>query len=342
MVSDWAGLRADGADVRMLASERSVVDRLNQLARHHLTTNGEVAKRGRTFVSDDDAREIDLAVGDRVRLDRNDSRLPQPDGTVITVRNGMTGTVTRTSRRAVVVELDPDHRDPDGPAQIVLPGGYAGADLHYGYATTADKAQAATVDHSLFVPSAATSAERAYVALSRGRHSNRIYAATGSGWQEAIATSRGHTLALDQQPHWPAHHAEGRQQQPSRGPLTTARHHTARRSGAESWEHNSHWRDHSRGARFDASPGEAVRQSIQAPASRSTHHSRTPPLYIGHKPVKRQAAPEPRASISPCNRPEEVRHVPAQPRPSRPAPRPTLAGPSSPSTKSRRASAHAR
>ena len=52
----------------------------------------------------------------------------------------------------------------------------------------------------MFAPSAATSQERAYVALSRGRHSNRIYATHDSGWQDAIATSRGHVFASDQQP----------------------------------------------------------------------------------------------------------------------------------------------
>lgn len=90
----------------------------------------------------------------------------------MTVRNGM----TRTGRRHVLVEVDADHRDPDEPADHSarkLRGGH----VDYGYATIADEAQAATVDHSLFVPSAATSAERACVALCRGRHSNRIYAA---------------------------------------------------------------------------------------------------------------------------------------------------------------------
>ncbi|MQB02170.1 MAG: AAA family ATPase, partial [Actinobacteria bacterium] len=244
MVGDWARLRADGADVRMLAAERTVVAQLNLLARHHLTQTGEVARRGRTYVSDDDARDIDLAPGDRVRLGRNDSRLPQPDGTTVTVRNGMTGTITRTTRRAVVVELDADHRAPDGPAQITLPAGYAGADVDYGYATTADKAQAATVDHSLFAPSPATSAERAYVALSRGRHSNRIYAAADSGWEEAIATSRAHTLALAQQPDWARPEGEELQPEAGRQPLTTARCHTAHPYGVGAAERLSQRRSH--------------------------------------------------------------------------------------------------
>lgn len=46
----------------MLATENTVVERLNLAAR------GEVSRRGRTYVSDDQARDMSLAVGDRVRL----------------------------------------------------------------------------------------------------------------------------------------------------------------------------------------------------------------------------------------------------------------------------------
>jgi hypothetical protein len=40
-----------------------------------------------------------------------------------------------------------------------------------------------TVDHVLFAPSAASTVERGYIALSRGHHSNHIYAVTESGWK---------------------------------------------------------------------------------------------------------------------------------------------------------------
>ena len=49
-------------------------------------------------------------------------------------------------------------------------------------------------------PSAATATERAYVALSRGRHSNEIYATRDSGWQDALAESAAHTFATRQAP----------------------------------------------------------------------------------------------------------------------------------------------
>jgi hypothetical protein len=184
----------------MLATERATVAQLNDLARAHLVHRGQIAKKTRTYKSPDDARAIGLAAGDEVILRRNDARLPQPHGDPVVVRNGMTGHVIKADRRGVTVRLDGDHAGPDGPRDVSLPASYVGAHVDYGYARTVDTAQGATVDHSLFAPSASTSAERAYVALSRGRESNRIYATTDRAWQDAIADPRGHTFATDQEP----------------------------------------------------------------------------------------------------------------------------------------------
>jgi len=82
----------------------------------------------------------------------------------------------------------------------MLPAGYVGAHVDYGYARTVDTAQGATVDHSLFTPSVSSSAERAYVALSRGRLSNRVYATRDHSWIDAIGQRRGHAFSVDQSP----------------------------------------------------------------------------------------------------------------------------------------------
>ncbi len=140
-----------------------------------------------------------MAVGDEVILHRN-QRLTQRGGTAIAVRNGMTGRITATHRRGITVELDAVHRTSGRPTSVTLPAGYVGAHVDYGYARTVDTAQGATVDHSLFAPSASASAERAYVALSRGRLSNRIYATRDRAWIDAIGQCRGHALAVDQKP----------------------------------------------------------------------------------------------------------------------------------------------
>jgi hypothetical protein len=105
---------------------------------------------------------------------------------------------TATRRRGITVELDPNHRTPGARDNVTLPADYVGAYVEHGYARTVDTAQGATVDHSLFAPSASATAERAYVALSRGRLSNRIYATDDRAWIDAIGQRRGLALAVDQ------------------------------------------------------------------------------------------------------------------------------------------------
>ena len=175
MVDDWLTHRYAGHQVLMLATERATVAELNRLARTHLVARGDVARRSRTYRAAGDRRTIALAVGDEVILRRN-QRLAQPDGTTVAVRNGMTGRVTATRRRRITIELDAAHRTPGEPVGVTLPAAYVGANVDYGYVRTVDTAQGATVGHSLFAPSSSATAERAYVALSRGRLSNRIYA----------------------------------------------------------------------------------------------------------------------------------------------------------------------
>jgi ATP-dependent exoDNAse (exonuclease V) alpha subunit len=199
MVDDWLTLRDRGDQVLMLATERAAVAELNRYARAHRVARGDLPRRSRTYRALDDHRAIPLAVGDQVILRRN-QRLTQPDGTTVAVRNGMTGRVVATRRRSLAVELDTAHRTPGGPSTITLPAGYVGEHVDYGYARTVDTAQGTTVDYSLFTPSTGSSAERAYVALSRGRLTNRIYATHDRAWIDAIGRGRSHALAVDQTP----------------------------------------------------------------------------------------------------------------------------------------------
>ena len=199
MVDDWLAHRDQGHSALMLATERATVAELNRLARVHLVARGEIARRSRTYRAPDDRRAVVLAAGDEIILRRN-HRIAQPDGTTVAVRNGMTGRVTATHRNRITVDLDAAHREPGRPTRVTLPAGYVGAHVDHGYARTVDTAQGATVDHGLFTPSTAATAERAYVALSRGRLSNRIYATSDRTWIDAIGRGRGHALAVDQQP----------------------------------------------------------------------------------------------------------------------------------------------
>ncbi len=83
---------------------------------------------------------------------------------------------------------------------VTLPASYVSEWVNYAYVLTANKARGMTVDHVLFAPSAASSQETAYTALSRGRYSNHIFAVMESGWEEALEVPKAQTFASDQHP----------------------------------------------------------------------------------------------------------------------------------------------
>ncbi len=102
-----------------------------------------------------------FAVGDRVVATRNDRRLG--------VVNGESGTLTRIAHGALTVDLDRG-------ARVELPKSYAREGrLEHGYATTAHRAQGATVDRAFVLGSDELYREWGYTALSRHGDAARFY-----------------------------------------------------------------------------------------------------------------------------------------------------------------------
>jgi conjugative relaxase-like TrwC/TraI family protein len=158
LVQDW--WRGGGPDGSvMLAYRRDDVADLNRRARQLLAAAGALAGPELEF------GERRFAVGDRVLLRRNDRRLE--------VANGDRGTVTAvdTKRHSLTVRL----RGRD----VVLPRAYVeqGGSLHHGYAMTGHAAQGLTVDRTYVLATQEAGREWLYMALSRGRHDNRLYGA---------------------------------------------------------------------------------------------------------------------------------------------------------------------
>lgn len=136
--------------------------------------------------------------------------------------NGTRGTVAHVDPHLRTVTIDRH----DGAGQVVLPPGYVDAgQLDHGYAVTAHKAQGLTAGATWVLGTDALYREWGYVALSRGRQSNRLYLVAGpdpepDGHPSALAPpqgdplrrlagdltrSRAQRLATD---HPPARHAE--------------------------------------------------------------------------------------------------------------------------------------
>jgi hypothetical protein len=187
----------------MIAARRSDVDDLNARARQCMAATGQLS--GPTIASNDRS----FQAGDDVLCLRNNRRLG--------VTNGTRGRITAVDHDRRTLTLTTT-----AGKTVTLPGGYVDAGhLTHGYALTGHKAQGLTCHQAFVLGSDALYREWGYTALSRGRHTNRLYLVDGgsdSGRDDAhthtspvrpdplqrlrdnLGRSRGHTLAVDHRP----------------------------------------------------------------------------------------------------------------------------------------------
>jgi conjugative relaxase-like TrwC/TraI family protein len=157
LVGDWwHHTRTEGGDTIMIALRRTDVTDLNMRARTRLAGVGELWGPERLLPDD-----TVVQAGDQIVCLRNDRRLG--------VVNGTRATVTWVGDDGSIVI---EHTR--GLARI--PAAYVDAGhLTHGYAITGHKAQGLTVDATFVLGSDALYREWGYVAMSRGRHTNRLY-----------------------------------------------------------------------------------------------------------------------------------------------------------------------
>jgi hypothetical protein len=163
LVEDW-WVAGDQSQSVMLAQRRDDVSDLNARARAQMRAAGmlggrELALPGGRF-----------AAGDHVIIKRNDLQLGIANG-----ERGRVIAVDPEARRLTLdcrgerVTLDADYLD-DRTA-------HGDPTLLHGYATTIHVAQGLTVDHAFVLAGPGLARESGYTALSRGRHTNRLYTA---------------------------------------------------------------------------------------------------------------------------------------------------------------------
>ena len=166
LVADWWAARHSNPRQQgvMIAARLDDIDDLNTRARTYLTGAGALTgpavttSHGRTFQHGDDVLAL-----------RNDRCLG--------VLNGTRGTVTAVDPDTRTITITPDR----GASTIDIPAAYLDAGhLTHGYAITAHKAQGQTVDRAWILATDDTYREWGYVALSRGRRTNRLYVTEGS------------------------------------------------------------------------------------------------------------------------------------------------------------------
>ncbi len=159
LADDWWRAHAAGDGALMIAHRRADVADLNGRARARLRDAGRL---GPEAVRTGDRA---FAVGDRVVTTRNDPGLE--------VVNGQAGTLTAVHDGRPRVALDNGRR-------VDLPASYArDGHLDHASASTAHRAQGATVDRAFVLGSDELYREWGYTALSRHRHEARFYVTAG-------------------------------------------------------------------------------------------------------------------------------------------------------------------
>jgi ATP-dependent exoDNAse (exonuclease V) alpha subunit len=181
VLTDYRRLSRDGSRVLLLARSHDDVDNLNAYARHDAINRGEV--RGGPLLT---AGGRDWREGDRLRVTRNDRRIWVGADHL---RNGDQFTVIGPHHSGLLVQRL------DAPETAVLPRDYLAQHARYGWGSTIDSAQGATVDHCLLLARPGLDRTRLYVAMTRGRQTNHVYVAPEP--DPEIAPRDDHARTLD-------------------------------------------------------------------------------------------------------------------------------------------------
>jgi conjugative relaxase-like TrwC/TraI family protein len=165
----WLTDTNHGSTALLIAADNATVTRLNARARLDRITTGEVEPDG---IELHDGNHVGL--GDHIVTRLNNRRLHYRTSTGPNshVKNGDRWTVT--------------HRWPDGSLTVqdrngdtvTLPSAYVQESVELAYATTAHRAQGATVDAAHLLVTEQLTRALMYVGMTRGRDSNNAYVAT--------------------------------------------------------------------------------------------------------------------------------------------------------------------
>lgn len=164
----WLADQVAGKTSVLIAETLDTVSELNTRARTDRILAGEVALEGVKLHDGNEASRGDLII-----TRRNDRRLPLGRGWV---KNGDRWEVVRAGNDG---SLAVRRAHSKWRTTITLPATYVAEHVELGYAITAHRAQGSTVDtaHAI-VHSPEVTRESLYVAMTRGRESNRVYVAT--------------------------------------------------------------------------------------------------------------------------------------------------------------------
>ncbi|KXF84377.1 conjugal transfer protein TraA [Rhodococcus ruber Chol-4] len=154
----------------MVAPTNDLVRQLNEKAAVYYRTGGTVTGPGIVL-----ADGLEAAVGDVVVTRKNNSKyvVKHSDGTKSgRVKNGDLWTVT-----AIGDDGSLRLRNHISDGEVTVAADYIAENVQLGYATTVHRSQGMTVGHCHVLAAANMDRQSLYVALSRGKHANIVYAA---------------------------------------------------------------------------------------------------------------------------------------------------------------------
>jgi hypothetical protein len=161
----WQADASAGKRSVMLAQQNATVAELNARAQAFRISEGAVTGREAADLRDG----LRAHRGDTIVTRQNDSRLRTDRGRD-RVKNNDLWTVDKVNRDG---SLSVTHEGHGG--RITLPAEYVREHVELGYASTVHRAQGLTADTSHVLADASTSRSLAYVAMTRGKESNRLY-----------------------------------------------------------------------------------------------------------------------------------------------------------------------
>ena len=161
----WKSDIAQGQSSLLIAADNVTVTRLNARVRLDRVSTGEIEPDGAVLHDGNHA-----GVGDEVVTRLNNRRL-RINRTAF-VQNGDRWTVIRRWEDGSLTVQNEDLET------VTLPSAYVRESVELGYATTAHRAQGATVDTAHLLVTEQLTRALMYVGMTRGRHSNHAYVAT--------------------------------------------------------------------------------------------------------------------------------------------------------------------
>jgi conjugative relaxase-like TrwC/TraI family protein len=177
---------ADGRRSMVIAPTNADVKAMNEMIQAVRVDRGDVSTEGRTAALSDG---LTAHVGDTVLARKNMvlGSIPGKKNSGTRVLNGQILTVRTIARDGSLHCFDPQSK-----TRVHLPADYVSQSTQLGYASTVHRAQGATVDTTHSLVDASVDRNGLYVAVTRGKASNKLYVDTATRVDETAEDAHVH------------------------------------------------------------------------------------------------------------------------------------------------------